>query len=288
MPRRPSCRRHSEPWPGHRDAGKHITPALSRHPRHWFQGCTSHPVRGPLGLFFIRRRSYDPPMNTAQRRNCRCAGTAWRRRLTPTGTPSAFSTPKLATVRRSMTSTILLELACPVIQPRVPRCHSHPCRTDFATRWAPGSQKGVPGPDHHDDPGAQKSMSMIYSRISDPEVRRQYVRRTRLGAPHRRPAAVALMNGRLDEQPLAAKQFPQNRTRTRPQPTIARRRALRMRTDGLLPEIPHHQRICIKTPGTTGVRRRTHNRRTDARLAPRGRTSPGNTTPDSGTPQRAR
>lgn len=46
------------------------------------------------------------------------------------------------------------------------------------------------------------SMSMIYSRISDPEVRRQYEDALASGNRIAGPAAEALMNGRLDDQAI--------------------------------------------------------------------------------------
>jgi integrase len=46
------------------------------------------------------------------------------------------------------------------------------------------------------------SMSMIYSRISDPEVRRQYENALASGNRIAGPAAEALMNGRLDDQAI--------------------------------------------------------------------------------------
>lgn len=45
-------------------------------------------------------------------------------------------------------------------------------------------------------------MSMIYSRISDPEVRRQYDNALASGNRIAGPAAEALMNGRLDDQAI--------------------------------------------------------------------------------------
>jgi murein L,D-transpeptidase YcbB/YkuD len=85
------------------------------------------------------------------------------------------------------------------------------------------------------------SMSMIYSRISDPEVRRQYESALASENGIAGPAAEAPMNGRLDDQAIHWLQANFLKTRTRSLPTTAGRRTVRMRTHALLSEVPHDE-----------------------------------------------
>ncbi|WP_051033700.1 hypothetical protein [Rhodococcus sp. JVH1] len=85
-------------------------------------------------------------------------------------------------------------------------------------------------------------MSMIYSRISDPEIRRQY--ESALADGHRiaGPAADALLHDALDDDTVDWLKTNFLKI-TGTLPAATRRGAVRMRPDPDLPEVPHHQRI---------------------------------------------